>query len=55
MGQLSAMHKLYAIALVPCIRLVGDVGKMIGYPFGWAWRLRHRSTTAGIDWRQDLT
>jgi glycosyltransferase involved in cell wall biosynthesis len=33
---------LYACALVPCIRLVGDVAKMIGYPVGWAWRLRHR-------------
>jgi glycosyltransferase involved in cell wall biosynthesis len=33
---------LYACALVPCIRVVGDVAKMIGYPVGWAWRLRHR-------------
>jgi glycosyltransferase involved in cell wall biosynthesis len=35
-------QRLYAIALVPAIRLVGDVAKMIGYPAGWAWRLRHR-------------
>ena len=34
--------KLHAIALVPLIRLVGDVAKMLGYPAGWAWRLRHR-------------
>jgi hypothetical protein len=34
--------KLYAIALVPLIRVVGDVAKMIGYPAGWMWRLRHR-------------
>jgi glycosyltransferase involved in cell wall biosynthesis len=34
---------LHTIALVPCIRVVGDVAKMIGYPAGWAWRLRHRT------------
>ena len=34
--------KLYAIALVPAIRVVGDVAKMIGYPAGWMWRLCHR-------------
>jgi glycosyltransferase involved in cell wall biosynthesis len=44
----KAMHdlrwdaKLYAVALVPAIRVVGDVAKMIGYPAGWMWRLRHR-------------
>ena len=38
------MHKkLYAIALVPYIRAVGDIAKMIGYPVGWVWRLRHRA------------
>jgi glycosyltransferase involved in cell wall biosynthesis len=42
-GSLSLGQKLYAIALVPCIRAVGDVAKMIGYPVGWAWRLRHRA------------
>jgi glycosyltransferase involved in cell wall biosynthesis len=34
---------LYTVALVPCIRVVGDVAKMIGYPVGWVWRLRHRN------------
>jgi GT2 family glycosyltransferase len=29
-----------ALALVPLIRLVGDVAKMIGYPVGVLWRLR---------------
>jgi glycosyltransferase involved in cell wall biosynthesis len=42
LSGLSWHQKLYAIALVPCIRLVGDVAKMAGYPVGWAWRLRHR-------------
>lgn len=31
-----------AFALIPIIRLVGDVSKMIGYPIGLLWRLRHR-------------
>jgi glycosyltransferase involved in cell wall biosynthesis len=39
---------LYAIALVPIIRVVGDVAKMIGYPVGWRWRLRQHPP----DWRQ---
>jgi glycosyltransferase involved in cell wall biosynthesis len=38
---LSWSQRLYAVALVPCIRLVGDAAKMIGYPVGWVWRLRH--------------
>lgn len=54
MGLLSPAQKLYAVALVPCIRLVGDVAKMIGYPVGWAWRLRYRNTIAGVRWRQDV-
>jgi glycosyltransferase involved in cell wall biosynthesis len=55
MGQLSFAQKLYAIGLVPCIRLVGDLAKMIGYPVGWAWRLRHRQHIAGIRWRERVT
>jgi cellulose synthase/poly-beta-1,6-N-acetylglucosamine synthase-like glycosyltransferase len=39
--DLAWPQKLYVIALVPLIRLVGDVAKMIGYPVGWVWRLRH--------------
>ncbi len=38
---------LYAIGLVPLIRIVGDVAKMIGYPLGWLWRLRHQPP----DWK----
>ena len=40
--DLAWSQKLYAFALVPIIRLVGDVAKMLGYPAGWIWRLRHR-------------
>jgi glycosyltransferase involved in cell wall biosynthesis len=32
--------RLHAIALVPIIRLVGDVAKMLGYPVGVWWRMR---------------
>jgi glycosyltransferase involved in cell wall biosynthesis len=39
---------LEMIALVPIIRLVGDVAKMIGYPVGWWWRLKHKPP----DWRR---
>jgi glycosyltransferase involved in cell wall biosynthesis len=32
----------YALALVPAIRLVGDVAKMLGYPVGVWWRVHHK-------------
>ena len=38
-----------AFALIPVIRLVGDVAKMIGYPAGVWWRLRQR--VASGEWR----
>jgi len=31
---------LSALALVPLIRVKGDLAKVAGYPVGWAWRLR---------------
>ncbi|MCI0394677.1 MAG: glycosyltransferase [Chloroflexi bacterium] len=34
--------RLRAFALIPLIRLVGDVAKMAGYPVGLIWRLGHR-------------
>ena len=39
---LSPLSALYALALVPVIRLVGDAAKMLGYPVGVLWRLRRR-------------
>jgi glycosyltransferase involved in cell wall biosynthesis len=44
------VDRLKAVVLVPVIRLVGDVAKMIGYPVGLAWRWRnlHR---AEVHWR----
>jgi glycosyltransferase involved in cell wall biosynthesis len=37
-----AGRRLGALALIPVIRLVGDVAKMAGYPAGRWWRRRHR-------------
>jgi glycosyltransferase involved in cell wall biosynthesis len=49
--ELSLGDRLYAILLVPVIRLVGDVAKMLGYPAGWIWRLRHWARPE-VHWRQ---
>jgi glycosyltransferase involved in cell wall biosynthesis len=35
------LARLQAVLLVPVIRVVGDVAKMIGYPVGLFWRLRN--------------
>lgn len=40
LGTMTPVERLQAIALVPAIRLVGDVAKMLGYPVGVWWRLR---------------
>jgi glycosyltransferase involved in cell wall biosynthesis len=46
---LSWVQKAWAIALVPVIRVVGDLAKMIGYPTGLRWRVQHRREIP--DWR----
>jgi hypothetical protein len=35
------LDKIKAVFLVPIIRVVGDVAKMIGYPAGLFWRWRN--------------
>ena len=42
--------RIRAVFLVPVIRIVGDVAKMIGYPVGlaWRWRNQHRPE---LHWR----
>lgn len=40
--RVTLESNLQALALVPIIRVVGDVAKMIGYPVGWVWRLKQR-------------
>jgi glycosyltransferase involved in cell wall biosynthesis len=39
--SLSVADQIRAILWVPLIRLTGDIAKMIGYPVGLVWRLRH--------------
>ena len=48
-GNSSFALWLYCIVTVPWIRIVGDLAKMIGYPLGWHWRLKHRPPS----WRAD--
>lgn len=43
----SASTWLYCILMIPVIRLAGDTAKILGYPLGWRWRLKHRPP----DWR----
>jgi hypothetical protein len=42
-GQLRAIEKVQAALLVPVIRVVGDMAKMIGYPVGVRWRIQRPS------------
>jgi glycosyltransferase involved in cell wall biosynthesis len=44
-----AVAQAQAVALVPLIRLVGDVAKMLGYPAGVWWRL---TSGEAVDWRR---
>jgi glycosyltransferase involved in cell wall biosynthesis len=37
--------KVCALAWVPLIRVTGDAAKMIGYPDGVGWRMKHRKDT----------
>jgi hypothetical protein len=41
-GQLSIVEKVKAASLVPVIRVVGDVAKMVGYPIGVMWRIKNQ-------------
>jgi len=50
--DLSRRDRLGALALIPLIRLVGDVAKMTGYPAGVWWRL---TSGQAQDWRQHLS
>jgi glycosyltransferase involved in cell wall biosynthesis len=54
LAPLSPARRLQAVLLVPVIRVVGDVAKMLGYPAGWTWRLRNWSRPE-IHWRTRLS
>jgi glycosyltransferase involved in cell wall biosynthesis len=40
--RLNRSGQLKAIGEVPVIRVAGDIAKMIGYPIGVVWRLKHK-------------
>lgn len=42
-ARLSWTEQLKTIALIPAIRVTGDIAKMIGYPVGVGWRIQARS------------
>jgi len=44
LGKYGLLDRLKAVLLVPIIRVIGDVAKMVGYSVGlaWRWRNRHR-------------
>jgi hypothetical protein len=44
-------QRLWALLLIPLIRLTGDVAKMLGYPAGLRWRRRNRAQDE-IHWRR---
>jgi glycosyltransferase involved in cell wall biosynthesis len=46
--EVSPRDRLRAIALIPVIRVVGDLAKMMGYPEGWRWRREVQPP----DWRE---
>lgn len=49
--DLAPIERLKAVLLIPVIRAAGDIAKMLGYPAGWAWRLRNWAR-AEIHWRK---
>lgn len=44
-GSLSPKQRLNAFILVPVIRVVGDIAKMMGYPAGIRWRYQQQKET----------
>jgi glycosyltransferase involved in cell wall biosynthesis len=44
----APLDRLKVWLLIPAIRIVGDIAKMLGYPAGWRWRLREKPP----DWKQ---
>jgi len=51
-GALTTAERAQAAALIPFLRVVGDVAKMLGYPVGllWRWQNRHRPE---LHWREE--
>lgn len=51
--NLSYREKIQAMGWVPIIRITGDIAKMLGYPVGWRWRLRHLADCPELRWRDN--
>jgi len=49
--NLAFIERVKAVLLVPVIRALGDVAKMLGYPAGWIWRLRNWRRPE-VHWRE---
>ena len=50
LAPFGVVQRVQAVVLVPIIRVVGDLAKMIGYPVGVVWRLRNRHRPE-VHWR----
>jgi cellulose synthase/poly-beta-1,6-N-acetylglucosamine synthase-like glycosyltransferase len=50
LASYGLVDRFRAVLLVPVIRVVGDVAKMVGYPVGLLWRYRNRHRPE-VHWR----
>ena len=50
LAPFGILDRISAVFLVPVIRVVGDLAKMLGYPVGVVWRLRNRHRPE-LHWR----
>jgi glycosyltransferase involved in cell wall biosynthesis len=48
LGPMAWQKRALAVVLVPVIRLVGDLAKMLGYPVGVLWRVRSVWTSRSL-------
>ena len=52
--SLAWRERIPALLWVPVIRITGDIAKMLGYPVGLVWRLRHLRRHPELRWRCTL-
>jgi hypothetical protein len=50
-GSYGLADRLRALGLIPIIRVVGDIAKMVGYPSGVAWRRKRITSQPELRWR----
>jgi glycosyltransferase involved in cell wall biosynthesis len=51
LAEFAPLEQVKAVTLLPVIRALGDVAKMLGYPAGWVWRLRNWGRPE-VHWRR---